>query len=81
MGIVVNTNVSSILVQRSLNTATNAVSRSLEKLSTGYRINRAADDAARHVQKAHGRGQSHRLARVPLSAHAGLRLRDAGRGL
>jgi flagellin len=46
MSIVVNTNVSSILVQRSLQTSTNAIGKSLEKLSTGYRINKAADDAA-----------------------------------
>lgn len=46
MSIVVNTNVSSILVQRSLTNSTNAIGKSLEKLSTGYKINRAADDAA-----------------------------------
>ena len=46
MGIVVNTNVSSLLVQRSLSSATAGVSKSLERLSTGYRVNRAADDAA-----------------------------------
>lgn len=46
MSIVINTNVSSILVQRSLSNATNSIQGSLEKLSTGYRINKAADDAA-----------------------------------
>jgi flagellin len=46
MSIVVNTNVNSILVQRSLSTATNSIGKSLERLSTGYRINKAADDAA-----------------------------------
>ncbi len=46
MSIVVNTNVSSILVQRSLSQATNAIGNSIHKLSTGYRINKAADDAA-----------------------------------
>jgi len=46
MGIVVNTNVSSIVVQRSLSNASQSISKSLERLSTGYRINRAADDAA-----------------------------------
>jgi len=45
MGIVVNTNVSSMAVQRSLTTATSGVQQSLERLSTGYKINRAADDA------------------------------------
>lgn len=46
MSIVINTNVSSILVQRSLHSATSSISDSLSKLSTGYRINKAADDAA-----------------------------------
>jgi len=46
MGIVVNTNSSSTLVQRSLSSATNQISKSLERLSTGYKVNRAADDAA-----------------------------------
>lgn len=46
MGIVVNTNVSSMIMQRNLSNASKAVDGSLEKLSTGYRINRAADDAA-----------------------------------
>jgi flagellin len=46
MSIVVNTNVSSILVQRSLQSSTGAIQDSLSKLSTGYRINKAADDAA-----------------------------------
>lgn len=46
MGIVVNTNVSSILVQRNLSTASNSINNSLAKLSSGYKINKAADDAA-----------------------------------
>ena len=46
MSIVVNTNVSSLVVQQSLSNATQSINSSLEKLSTGYRINSAADDAA-----------------------------------
>ena len=46
MSIVINTNVSSLVVQQSLSNATQAINSSLEKLSTGYRINSAADDAA-----------------------------------
>jgi len=46
MSIVVNTNVNSILVQRSLSNSTNEIGKSLQRLSTGYRINKAADDAA-----------------------------------
>ena len=46
MGIVVNTNTASNMVQRSLTTATGGISKSLERLSTGFKINRAGDDAA-----------------------------------
>ena len=46
MGLVVNTNVQSLFAQRALRTNTAELQRSLEALSTGFRINRAADDAA-----------------------------------
>jgi len=46
MGLRVNTNVASINAQRSLFNTTNMLSKSLEKLSSGLRINRAGDDAA-----------------------------------
>ncbi|WP_068777453.1 flagellin [Paenibacillus sp. FJAT-26967] len=42
----INHNISSYNAQRQLSTNNNAQSKSLEKLSSGYRINRAADDAA-----------------------------------
>ena len=46
MGIIINTNTQSLFAQRSLRSNTRMVERSIEKLSTGYRINRAGDDAA-----------------------------------
>jgi len=46
MGIVVNTNTQSLFAQRALRENTGMVQQSIEKLSTGYRINRAGDDAA-----------------------------------
>jgi flagellin len=46
MPLYVNANVSSIIAQRSLNTNTLTLNKSLERLSTGYRINRSGDDAA-----------------------------------
>jgi flagellin len=46
MGLVVNTNIQSLFAQRALSSNTNSLQRSLERLSTGFRINRAADDAA-----------------------------------
>ena len=46
MGIRINTNVSSINTQRHLANTTTRFAKSMEKLSSGLRINRAGDDAA-----------------------------------
>lgn len=46
MSIVVNTNVASLNAQRLLSKNTTGLNRSLERLASGYRINRASDDAA-----------------------------------
>ncbi len=46
MPLVVNTNVSSLTAQRHLSRNTNALSKSIERLASGFRINRAGDDAA-----------------------------------
>ena len=46
MGIRINTNLGSLSTQRYLARATARVSRSMERLSSGLRINRAGDDAA-----------------------------------
>ncbi|NBW40074.1 flagellin FliC [bacterium] len=46
MGITLGTNISSLQGQRRLALSTDALSRTFERLSSGQRINRAADDAA-----------------------------------
>lgn len=46
MGLFVNTNVSSLNAQRTLFDSGQALSTSFERLSSGFRINRASDDAA-----------------------------------
>ena len=46
MGLFVNTNVSSLNAQRNLFNSAQSLSTSFERLSSGFRINRAADDAA-----------------------------------
>jgi len=46
MALVVNTNVASLNAQRQLNSTTNEMSTAMERLSSGSRINTAADDAA-----------------------------------
>ncbi|HEY9746023.1 MAG TPA: flagellin [Oculatellaceae cyanobacterium] len=46
MSLIINTNVASLNSQRYLSRNTNALNKSMEKLSSGFRINRAGDDAA-----------------------------------
>lgn len=46
MGLRIQTNIQSLNAQRNLVKSTDDNSRAMEKLSSGYRINRAADDAA-----------------------------------
>ncbi|MEW5971841.1 MAG: flagellin [Pseudomonadota bacterium] len=46
MSLVINTNVSSLSAQRNLHNRTSEVRSSHEKLASGYRINKASDDAS-----------------------------------
>lgn len=46
MGLRIRTNVSSLISQRSLGDNKSKMDQSLERLATGYRINRSSDDAA-----------------------------------
>lgn len=46
MGLRINTNVSALSAMRTLNNTKNALDSTLERLSSGSRINRAGDDAA-----------------------------------
>ena len=44
--ITINTNLASLVAQRNLSSATTGMNTAMERLSTGYRINSGADDAA-----------------------------------
>ncbi len=46
MALTINTNISSLIAQRSLTSATNQLNQALERMSTGYKINSSKDDAA-----------------------------------
>ena len=46
MALTINTNLASMIVQSNLENATAALNKSIERMTTGYRINSAADDAA-----------------------------------
>ena len=46
MALTINTNISSLIAQKNLNSATNALNTSIERMTTGYKINSASDNAA-----------------------------------
>jgi flagellin len=46
MAITINTNISSLIAQRNFDSATNALNLSIERMTTGYKINHASDNAA-----------------------------------
>ncbi len=46
MAITINTNVSSMIVQRNLAQSTSSLNQAIERMTTGYKINHAADNAA-----------------------------------
>ena len=46
MALTINTNISSIIAQRNLNKATTALNNAIERMTTGYKINSSADNAA-----------------------------------
>ena len=46
MSLTINTNISSLIAQRSLTNATDGMNTSLERMSTGYKINHSKDSAA-----------------------------------
>ncbi len=46
MGLVINTNIASLIAQQNLNISNKQLKLSVQRLSSGYRVNSAADDAA-----------------------------------
>ena len=46
MALTINTNISSMIVQSNLSKATNSLNKAIERMTTGYKINSASDNAA-----------------------------------
>ena len=46
MALTINTNMASIQAQHALSNSTTALNKSIERMTTGYKINSAGDDAA-----------------------------------
>jgi flagellin len=46
MALTINTNISSLVAQQNLSKATNSLNSAIERMTTGYKINKASDNAA-----------------------------------
>lgn len=77
---IINTNIASLNAQRNLSMSNNSVQKSLEKLSSGYRINRAADDAAGLAISEKMRAQIKGLNQAVRNAQSGISLIQTAEG-
>jgi flagellin len=80
VSIVINTNIAALDAQRNLSATSTAYGKSVEKLSSGLRINRAADDAAGLVISEKLRGQVSGLNQAARNAQDGISLAQTGDG-
>lgn len=76
----INHNISSMITQNSLRTVNGSMQKSLEKLSTGLRINRASDDAAGLSVSEQLRTQVRGLGRAKANAQDGIALLNIAEG-
>ncbi|UFT98544.1 flagellin [Radiobacillus kanasensis] len=76
----INHNIAALNTYRQLNSATNAQSKSMEKLSSGLRINRAGDDAAGLAISEKMRGQIRGLEQAERNAQDGISLIQTAEG-
>src|SRR5688572_13098308 len=80
MGLRIQNNVEAFNTHRQLSATGVAASKSMEKLSSGYRINRAADDAAGLAISEKMRGQIGGLAQAQRNAQDGISLVQTAEG-
>jgi len=76
----INHNVSAMITQTSLQNADKSMSKSLEKLSTGLRVNRASDDAAGLAVSERLRAQVRGMGRAKMNAQDGIALLQIAEG-
>ncbi len=80
MGLRINTNVESFNAHRNLTVSANKIAKSMEKLSSGFRINRAGDDAAGLGISERMRGQIRGVAQAQRNAQDGISLVQSAEG-
>lgn len=80
MALVITTNVASLNAQRSLVGTTKSMDQSLARLSSGYRINQASDDAAGLAISENLRGQIRGLGQANRNSNDGISLVQVAEG-
>src|SRR3954467_14589822 len=80
MGLRIQNNIEAFNTHRQLTATSAAASKSMEKLSSGYRINRAADDAAGLAISEKMRGQIGGVAQAQRNAQDGISLVQTAEG-
>src|SRR4029077_9534231 len=80
MGLRIQNNIEAFNTHRQLTTTASAASKSMEKLSSGYRINRARADAAGLAISEKMRGQIGGLDQAQRNAQDGISLVQTGEG-
>ncbi len=80
MGLRINQNIAALNAHRNLVATDNALSKSLERLSSGFRINRAADDAAGLAISERLRAQVRGYAQAVRNAQDGISLVQTAEG-
>ncbi|MCM3635949.1 flagellin [Paenibacillus camelliae] len=76
----INTNVGAMNAHRNLTASNNAMNKTMEKLSSGYRINRAADDAAGLAISENMRYQINGMQQAQRNANDGISLIQTAEG-
>ena len=80
MGLSINTNIASLNAQRDINKNTTVLYRSLQRLSSGLRINSAQDEAAGLAITSHFTVQIHRLNLAVRNTNDGISLVQTAEG-
>ncbi|HEX5853294.1 MAG TPA: flagellin [Solirubrobacteraceae bacterium] len=80
MGLTINTNIEALNASRNLNRTENALSMSMQRLSSGLRINSAADDVAGYAISQRLQGQVNGLNQATLNSQDAVSLAQTAQG-
>src|SRR5690606_23611628 len=80
MGMRISTNVSAINAQRTMTSSQRAIGKSMEQLSSGSRINKAADDAAGLAISESLKSQVRSLSQASRNANDGISMVQTAEG-